>query len=523
MSYDTDRVLRAGVQRNAKSIAAFVENAAFAERSFSPSCLKGRAFRVSGPIDEPQIKECGEGERVSGLIHIGGEMCNSWTTNYELHTFIAGAMLAAAATALKGRFGEYRSAESSARRRMIERDIRSLDEHTLLASFRRPAYGILSQFVDDIEGDRYSKAQLWGLAPRSNRRFVQNIARDDIGHLAHHEPTELYTQGDIELARLVLAKTVSLFEAKAMQMHFSVRAFLSRLGIDSSTIPLYFSSTPNLHISSLDDGHPFFSMLAATAASRKLYGNIVQEDKPWIVKTPCPNCGIESKYIIKAKLGADGKTSRATCQEKEITLRNEVGWETGTLRGCGFQWEEKIPDSGREMAAYLKARAVGLHFPANMSVMLMRSGLPVVGSMFEDPGLVYEDGVLTRPPNYPTGDNPDMIMSVMATWLAVACGRLGGLPPDQISSSAPLMMSQHPQITDPIVKQVKRGIQIESGTTNSSITALYRHGMSPMQIFDATLSLQAYPFGVIQEYRRRLDVAAMMREAAERGIYVVSG
>ncbi|HSB46693.1 MAG TPA: hypothetical protein VLD37_01665 [Candidatus Bilamarchaeum sp.] len=522
MSY-AESVLKEGVRRNTRSIAAFVENAAFADRTFSPDCLKGRAFRVSGPIDEPRLEAAKGDEKVSGLIHIGGEMCNSWTTNYELHTFIAGAMLAAAATALRGRFGEYRAMEAGQRRRRIESDIHALDEAALAGAFRRPSYGILSQFVDDVEGDRYAKAHLWGMEERSSARFVHNIKKGDMGKLNGHAPTELFTEDDIEMARLVLSRADDLFHAKAVQMHFSIRAFLSKIGLGMDGIPLYFSSTPNLHIGALEEGHPFFSVLLSAAGNRKLYGSLVQDDKPWIVKTPCPSCKIESKYIIKARLAADGKAFRSVCQDRERAIVNEVGWEGGTLRGCGNEWHESMPEDGKAMAAFLKRRAVGMHFPINMSLMLMRSGIPVIGSMFEDPGWTYDGEKLVKVPDYPTGDNPDMIMSVMASELAVACGRLGGLPADEIAGALPLMMSQHPQIMDPLVKQRKNGEVLAFGTTNSSISALYRHGMSPLEIFDRTLSLQHYPFGTISGFRGRLDIPAMIREANERGIYVPSG
>jgi hypothetical protein len=529
-----EQVLQNGVRRNVRSIAAFVENAAFHEPGFSPSCLKGRAFRVSGPIDEPSIRPCGGREEVMGLIHIGGEMCNSWTTNYELHTFIAGAMLASVATALKPRFPDYRQMQEGERRGAIEADVLSLEAGLLMQSFRKPAYGILSQFVDDIEADRYGKAHLWGMPGGSSRKFVINVGKEELGGSMTHAPTELFTEEDIKISRLSLAKADNLFDAKAIQMHFSIRAFLYRLGVDIDDIPLYFSSTPNLHIGLLDESHEFFSVLANTLRNaelrggkaeenRRFYANLVQDDKPWIVKTPCPSCGIQSKYIIKARLGADMRSTRSVCQDKEITIRNEIGWETGKLKGCGHEWEEKMPLSGGEMAAFLKERAVGLHFPINMSLMLMRSGLPVVGSMFEDPGWRYDGERLAKVPNYPTGDNPDMIMSVMASQLAVACGRIGGLAPEEIAGALPLMMSQHPQIMDPKVRQRKNGSEVEFGTTNSSISALYRHGMSPLEIFDKTLSLQHYPFGTISGFRRKIDVQAMISEARVRGIYVPSG
>ena len=46
-------ILKEGVRRNARGIAAFVENAALAEKSFSPDCLRGKAFTVSGPLTSP--------------------------------------------------------------------------------------------------------------------------------------------------------------------------------------------------------------------------------------------------------------------------------------------------------------------------------------------------------------------------------------------------------------------------------------------------------------------------------------
>ncbi len=523
-------ILKEGVRRNARGIAAFVENAALAEKSFSPDCLRGKAFTVSGPLDEPRISDA-KGD-VKGLIHVGGEMCNSWTTNYELHTFIAGAMLAAAATALSGKFESYRATE--ARRGMIEHDLCSLDESTLFAAFQRPAYGILSQFVDDIEADRYAKAHLWGMEPESSRRFVQNIRGGDCSKRNHFQPTELYTEHDITLAQAVLSKSDDLFKAKALQMHFSIRAFLSRIGVDISGIPLFFSSTPNLHLQAIDDSHEFFSMLSATltnaerrggkaSENRRLYASLVHEDKPWMFKTPCPSCGIQSKYIIKTRLTDDMKSFRSVCQTREVPLRNEIGWETGKLKGCGHEWVEDIPHEPKELAAYLKAKAVGMHFPINMSIMLMRSGLPIVGSLFEDPGWVYNGHGFERVPDYPTGDNPEMIMSVMATQLAVACGRMGDLPPESVVSALPLMMSQHRQITDPKIKQKKMGQEIEVGTTNTSVTALYRHGMTPLQIFERTLSMQHYPFTIISDFRRKLDIPEMIREANARGIYVTTG
>ncbi len=522
-------ILKEGVRRNLKGIAAFVENAAFAEKSFSPGCLRGKAFTVSGPIDEPRISDA-YGD-VKGLIHVGGEMCNSWTTNYELHTFMAGAMLAAAATALRANFKSYRSADYTVRRELIKHDLRSLDESELFAAFQRPAYGILSQFVDDIEADRYAKAHLWGMEQESSRRFVQNIRAGDLSRRNHFTPTELFTEHDIALAQMVLSKADDLFKAKALQMHFSIRSFLSEIGVDISGIPLFFSSTPNLHLQALDESHEFFSMLSATLRNaelrggkphenRRLYASLVHEDKPWIIKTPCPNCGIQSKYIIKTRLTDDMKSFRSVCQTREVTLRNEIGWETGKLKGCGHEWHEDMPHDPKEMAAFLKSRAVGMHFPINMSIMLMRSGLPIVGSLFEDPGWIYNGNGLEKVPDYPTGDNPDMIMSVMATQLAVACGRMGNLPAESIVSALPLMMSQHRQIMDPLIKQRKMGQETDAGTTNSSITALYRHGMTPLQIFESTLSMQHYPFTTIMDFRRKLDVPEMIREAQARGIYV---
>ena len=73
-------------------------------------------------------------------------------------------------------------------------------------------------------------------------------------------PTHLvYTEHDITLAQAVLSKSDDLFKAKALQTHFSIRAFLSRIGVDISGIPLFFSSTPNLHLQAINDRHEFFS------------------------------------------------------------------------------------------------------------------------------------------------------------------------------------------------------------------------------------------------------------------------
>lgn len=465
------------------------------------------------------------GEYINGGIRIPGEITNSFCTLYEIGYFANALFLNAVVSALP--VEKYKSlSDLNQRKEKIKEGIQALSDDQIEHSFHHPKIPMTSWLTDDVETYRFRKEVLWGVKKEMSKKIIGQITKEDMGQdISDEFYNILWIDRDREITNTAIKLSSNMCEAKMIQYHIALKEFFAMVGVDTTSMPFYFFSSPHHEVLDLGADHPFLDFLIEmhTPESLKAFSKITKQQNPVLIKMPCPNCGQSSKKVLQGRVkGKDKRTVHLVCATGEKSFKNEHGLGTAIVKGCGHVWEFQIPNTKHELYEFFKRNGVDLHITLTNSLQLFRNtAISPVAHLIGDLNIYYDDqGTIKVFSPYPGGygSSAELFTSVMAIQLAMFKGLLAPqfmtrAKQENILVDSPFMIIAHQSPTrlfDPseIYENIKRDFNIEAGPQDSSIWKALENGMQPEDIIVRAIDTTYYPAEKMVKDIRGLDLNA---------------